>query len=157
MQSIFAFLGRLFLSGIFIFTAVQDIIQWNSQEEYIFTILTGVMHSGNANRFVLDAIGVIVPKLSIFFAVAVFLKLLGGICVLFQRNARFGAFLLLLFLIPVTVIIHNFWDQIGPLRAEELVQFWKNTGIAGGLFLLLAYNSPGNNKFNQAEGGSKKV
>ncbi|MCX6989804.1 MAG: DoxX family membrane protein [Chlamydiae bacterium] len=157
MQSIFAFIGRLFLSGIFIFTAMQDIIQWNSQEEFAFTTLTTMLQSGSGNRFILDAIAVIVPKLSIFFAAAVFLKLLGGICVLFQWKARFGAFLLLLFLIPVTVIIHNFWDKTGLARVEELVQFWKNIGIAGGLFLLLAYNSSGNNNFNKAEGGAKKA
>jgi putative oxidoreductase len=156
MQSIFAFLGRLFLSGIFIFTALQDIIQWNSQEEFVFTTLTTMMQSASSNHYILDVIRVIIPKLSMFFAVAVFLKLLGGICVLFQWKTRFGAFLLLLFLIPVTVIIHNFWDKTGSARIEELVQFWKNIGIAGGLFLLLAYNSSSNN-FNKAEVSSKKT
>ena len=156
MQSIFAFLGRLFLSGIFLFTAMQDIIQWSSQEEFIFTSLTTMMNSATGNRLILDVIAVILPKLSIFFAVAVFLKLFGGICVLFQWKDRFGAFLLLLFLIPVTVIMHDFWDKTGLARGESLVQFSKNIGIAGGLFLLLARESSGNNKF-QSDAGAKKL
>lgn len=139
MQSIFAFLGRLFISCIFIFSAVQDILQWNTQEEYVVTALSSVLSSGKAGSLLIPIISFILPKLSIFFAVSIFIKLLGGICVLFKWKVKFGAFLLLLFLIPVTIIMHDFWDKEGASQAEELVQFWKNVAIAGGLFTLLAY------------------
>lgn len=151
MQSIFAFLGRLFISCIFIFSAIQDILQWNTQEEYIFTALTSALSSGKVSALVLPLINFILPKLSIFFAVAILLKLLGGICVLCKWKVRFGTLLLLLFLIPVTIIMHDFWDKAGAAQAQELVQFWKNVAIAGGLFTLLAYGGSSEKKSASSE------
>jgi putative oxidoreductase len=47
--------------------------------------------------------------------------------------ARFGAFLLLVFLIPTTLIFHsNFGDQI------QMIMFMKNVSMFGGLLVLLA-------------------
>lgn len=142
MRAVFAFLSRLFLSAIFIFTAVQDVLQWNSTEQYVYNTLTATFNSGLAGHGTFLILEVIIPKLSIFFAAAIFLKLLGGICVLFGWNIRFGAFLLLLFLIPITFIMHDFWNKTGIDKAQQLIEFWKNTGIAGGLLLLLTYGIP---------------
>lgn len=142
MRTVLGFLSRLFLSAIFIFTAIQDILQWNSTEQFVYNALTTTFNSGSADHITSSILEIVIPKLSLFFAAAIFLKLLGGICVLFGWNIRFGAFLLLLFLIPVTFIMHDFWNKIGNERVQQLTEFWKNIGIAGGLLLLTAYGVP---------------
>jgi len=42
--------------------------------------------------------------------------------------------------------MHDFWNKIGADRVQQLTEFWKNTGIAGGLLLLVAYGIPENRK-----------
>lgn len=151
MKTVLGFLSRLFLSAIFIFTAVQDILQWNSTEQSVYNTLSATFNSGTVGYVTSLILEIVIPKLSVFFSVAIFLKLLGGICVLFGWNIRLGAFLLLLFLIPVTFIMHDFWYKIGDDRVHQLTEFWKNTGIAGGLLLLVAYGIPGNGKLEPSD------
>ncbi|MEX0676652.1 MAG: hypothetical protein WD063_06225 [Pirellulales bacterium] len=53
--------------------------------------------------------------------------------------ARLGALALLAFLIPVSVVMHNFWaiDE-GPERMGQMINFMKNVSITGGVTLVLA-------------------
>ncbi|HYT56152.1 MAG TPA: DoxX family protein, partial [Verrucomicrobiae bacterium] len=53
--------------------------------------------------------------------------------------ARWGALLLFLYLIPVTLIFHNFWAYSGIEMQTQLVNFLKNLSIMGGLLLVAAY------------------
>jgi uncharacterized membrane protein YphA (DoxX/SURF4 family) len=63
-------------------------------------------------------------------------EVLGSILVLLGVEA--GATLLILFLIPTSVIMHNFWDM-PPASQQfqaELIHFQKNLAILGGLLLV---------------------
>ena len=62
---------------------------------------------------------------------------------------RVGALGLLVFLIPTTVIFHDFWNLAGPERAMQMVNFLKNLAIMGGLTLLIA-DGPGRFAFDTA-------
>lgn len=71
------------------------------------------------------------------------LMLAGGVSVLLGYRARLGAWALVVFLVPVTVMMHNFWVVEDPMMAQmQQAMFLKNVAIVGGS-LLLAYFGAG--------------
>lgn len=69
------------------------------------------------------------------------LLILGATLVLLGYRARLGAFLLLLYWLPVTFVIYSFWnDPIEIQRTNSLI-FMRNLAIAGGLLVILANGS----------------
>ena len=73
-----------------------------------------------------------VPLATIAVPAAGLLAFAGGLSILLGYRARFGAFLLLLFLVPVTLVMHEFGD----------VDFMKNLSLIG-TTLLVMYYGPG--------------
>lgn len=83
-----------------------------------------------------------VPFASILVPASGILALLGGLSVVLGYRARFGAFLLVLFLVPVTLIMHRFWGVADPQMAMlQRVMFMKNLSMIGGALLLMYYGS----------------
>lgn len=52
-----------------------------------------------------------------------------------------GALAVLVFLIGVTPVMHDYWNQDGMDRQTEQVQFLKNVGLAGGAVVFAAISS----------------
>ena len=70
----------------------------------------------------------------IFLVAAIALEILGGLSVLLGIKTRWGAAMLIVFLIPATLIFHtNLGTEI------EQAMFLKNLGILGGLLMLIRY------------------
>jgi len=79
------------------------------------------------------------PAVGALLAVAVALELIGGVSLLLGLYARLGALALLVFLVPVSLIMHNFWAfEEGPERMAQMISFMKNVAIAGGVTMVLA-------------------
>ena len=68
-------------------------------------------------------------------------ELLGALSLILGFRARIGALLLILFLIPTTLIFHNFWGLAGNERMLQMLNFLKNAAIMGGLLLVCAYGA----------------
>lgn len=84
-----------------------------------------------------------VPLAGIAVPLSGVLALAGGLSILLGYRARIGAWLLVLFLIPVTLMMHNFWAVKDPMMAQmQQVMFMKNLSMLGGA-LLLAYFGAG--------------
>jgi len=73
----------------------------------------------------------------ILLAIATALELLGAVSVVVGFRARWGALALLIFLVPVTLVFHNFWAVPAAQQQMEMVHFLKNLGIGGGLLIVL--------------------
>jgi len=60
-------------------------------------------------------------------------------------RARAGAVLLMIFLVPTTLIFHDFWTRPPDSQAfqVELIQFLKNLGLFGGLLFVLGFGAGG--------------
>ncbi|HEU4424052.1 MAG TPA: DoxX family protein [Pilimelia sp.] len=70
------------------------------------------------------------------------LLLAGSISVLLGIWADVGALLLVIFLVPTAVTMHGFWKETDPqMRQNELVQFSKDTALAGASLMLFAFFS----------------
>lgn len=84
-----------------------------------------------------------VPFSSVLVPLSGIIEFIGGLSILLGYKTRFGAWLLVLFLVPVTLTLHQFWNITDPLaRQMDMASFMKNISILGGA-LLIAYFGPG--------------
>lgn len=82
-----------------------------------------------------------VPLAKIAVPVSGVIAVVGGLSILLGYKAKWGAWLIVLFLIPVTLMMHNFWAVTGPMRAMQLTNFYKNLSILGGAFLITQFGA----------------
>jgi putative oxidoreductase len=83
-----------------------------------------------------------VPLATILVPLAGLIALVGGVSVLLGYRARFGALLLLVFLVPVTLIMHKFWGLPDPQTAMlQKINFMKNTSLIGTCLLIMYHGS----------------
>jgi len=83
-----------------------------------------------------------VPLASIAVPVSGVMALLGGLSVAFGYKAKFGAWLLVLFLVPVTIMIHRFWGLTDSQAAMmQQIMFLKNLSMLGGALLISYFGS----------------
>jgi putative oxidoreductase len=78
------------------------------------------------------------------FALAILaglLEVVGALAILFGVVTRVAALCLFLFLIPVTLIFHDFWNLSGMEAQMQLGKFLQNLGTMGGLALLVAHGA----------------
>jgi len=70
------------------------------------------------------------------------IALVGGLSVLLGYQARIGAWLLVLFLVPVTLTMHNFWAVQDPMMAQiQQAMFFKNLSMLGGALLITRFGA----------------
>ena len=70
------------------------------------------------------------------------LALLGGLSILLGFHARIGAWLIVIFLVGVTPIMHNYWAVKDPMmHAMQMVNFYKNLSMLGGALLITQFGS----------------
>lgn len=115
-----ALIGRILFSAIFIFSAFKhfsyDTIQYGA-------------HQG-------------VPFPFFLIPISGIMSLLGGFSILIGYKARYGAWLIVCFLIPVTVMMHPFWKMTDPQSAMlQQIMFFKNLSMLGGALLIVYFGS----------------
>ena len=108
--------GRVFLAVIFLLSGASKLYAWQATAAYA------------------GAQGV--PALLLAGATA--LELGGGLSLLTGYKLRWGVAALLVFLVPVTLVFHNFWAFRGEQQQLQLAMFLKNLAIAGGLLVVLS-------------------
>jgi len=90
------------------------------------------------------------PFSTFFLPGAIFLELVGSITVILGYFTRFGALLLIIFLIPTTLIFHTpFADPM------QKIHFMKNVSMLGGCLILLSAGG-GRLSFDHLLRGRKK-
>jgi putative oxidoreductase len=95
----------------------------------IFVISTPNHFSGKSVEYA-AANGVPMPN--VLVPLAGILALVGGLSVLLGYKAKLGAWLLVVFLVPVTLWMHRFWDVADAQMAQaQMVNFMKNVALTG--------------------------
>lgn len=115
-NQITSLVGRILLSVIFLLSGVTKLTTWGATAGYM------------------KAKGM--PYVSALLAGAIIVELFGGLGVLLGARAKLAAWMLFLYLIPVTLMFHNFWAYQGMERVDNMVHFLKNLAIMGGLLTL---------------------
>ena len=81
------------------------------------------------------------PLVSLLLVGAIVFEIVGGLSVMTGFRARIGALLLIVFLIPASLIFHNFWTLEGEAAQTQMIMFLKNVSIGGGLLLIVGMGS----------------
>ncbi len=67
---------------------------------------------------------------------------IGALSILLGYHARIGAWLIVLFLIPVTLKMHNFWAVTDPMMKQmQTAHFFKNISMLGAALLITQFGS----------------
>jgi putative oxidoreductase len=83
-----------------------------------------------------------VPMASIAVPLAGFIAVVGGLSVALGYKVRCGAWLIVLFLVPVTILMHAFWKIADPQMAQlEQVNFLKNVSMLGAALMMTQMGS----------------
>ena len=103
-------LGRLFYSLIFVVAGFGHF----THQEIAYAAAQGI-----------PIAGVLVPASGI-------LAIVGGLSILLGFYGKLGAWLLVLFLLPVTLTMHNFWAVKDPMMQQiQMAMFLKNISMLG--------------------------
>jgi putative oxidoreductase len=121
-MKILFFLGRILAGGFYIYSGIKH-----------FLNLTQLAGFAKTHGVPLPEIAVAGTGLLLF--VAGFSFLLG-----YQPLIGIGA--AVLFLVPVTFMMHAFWNMEGAARASNLVNFTKNAGLLGSVLMFLLIPRP---------------
>jgi len=117
-ESLAAFVGRIFLALIFVVSGVGKI--------------TG--YAGTAAYMASKGL----PLVEILLPLTIAVELGGGLLLALGWKARWAALALFLFLIPTTLIFHQFWGLEPKLAQMQKIHFLKNVAIMGGMLMVLA-------------------
>jgi putative oxidoreductase len=139
MQSSIGFLGRLCLAAIFLLAGGRILLDWQAAEQHLVAGLCDWLSIVMGNQALQEIIEAGINECSMILFSTLFLTLGGGLLVLLGLSVRFGAFMLLLFMLFNTVLYHHFWTLHGLDRQVQMETFVRNIGIIGGLLLLMAY------------------
>ncbi|MBC8747083.1 putative oxidoreductase [Paraburkholderia sp. WC7.3g] len=90
--------------------------------------------------------GAPVPALSA--VIAVVMELVVGVALLVGFFTRPLALLLALYTLGTAIIGHHYWNMTGAMQYDNMIHFYKNIGIIGGL-LLLCVTGPGKYSFDR--------
>lgn len=137
-QVVTMYLGRILLSSIFLLTAIQELLDWKSTEQYFLMSVTRWMNGFQAGDFFASLLANLFPWMPWILLAGVVIKIVGSILLILGYNVRLGAVLIILFLIPATWVVHGFWMIPEADRALEMVMFVKNVSILGGLLVVLS-------------------
>lgn len=134
MKDILDLVARILISGFFLYDAYDSIFYYEeTQAKMTYYGLTW--------------------NQELLLLVSIFVLILGGILVLLGYRTTLGATLLLLYFIPLTFIVHNFWSVPDGYQLDLPVQtpkdylrlqgvmFMKNLAIIGGLLMVYVNQS----------------
>jgi putative oxidoreductase len=108
--------GRIALGAIFLVSAIGKLANWSGTVAFVAT--KGVSE--------------------VLLAGATALELLGAISLLTGFKTRWGLVALVVFLVPVSLVFHNFWAYQGVEQQQQIGHFMKNVSIGGGLLIVFA-------------------
>ncbi len=120
---IWLLIGRLIFGFIFIMFGLNHLMQ-----------LEGLTQYAKAKG---------VPSTKVIVALTGIQLLFGGLTILLGIYPEIGALAIIVFLIPTTFIMHNFWALNDPqMKMIEMTNFMKNMGLLGACFMFLAIPGP---------------
>lgn len=115
------FLGRILFGGYFLVAGVR----------HVFTQRAGMIGYAQMKKVFAPNIAVVGSGI---------LLLVGGIGIIFWIYVRIAILALLIFLIPVSFMMHAYWkDTDESMKTGNRVNFWKNMALVGALLMFLFF------------------
>jgi putative oxidoreductase len=114
-----ALVGRILLAAIFVTSGFSKLTDFG----------------GTAGNIASEG----VPLPDVATAISIVIELGGGLAILAGWMTRWVALAIVVFLIVITPIFHNYWSGEEAERMTNQIMFWKNVSILGGFLLLFAF------------------
>ena len=123
MNHLFDLIGRIMMSAIFVFEAIDSIMY------------------AEQTKKTMSEYGILWKQDLLLYG-SITMLIIGALMLLVGYRIRFGVWLLLIYWIPVTCLVYSFWND--PVETQRLnaIFFMRNIAIAGGL-LIIAANGAG--------------
>lgn len=118
-QDTLALIGRIALAALFVWSGYGKIGGFAGTAGYI------------ASK------GLPLPE--VLAAGTIFIELVLGLALVAGIQTRLAALLIALWLIPTTLIFHNYWAVPAQQVQMQQINFMKNVSIFGGMLLLMAF------------------
>jgi len=117
-------LGRIIFGGYFLFY--------------------GYNHFTHSKMMIGDAQSKKVPMASVVVPISGIILIIAGLSIIFNFHALAGAILLIIYIIPATFMMHNYWKIQDPTqKMGEMGNFMKNLGLLGALILFAVMRHSG--------------
>lgn len=81
------------------------------------------------------------PFAEVLLVGALVFELAGAIMLILGWRVHWGALLLIVFMIPATLMFHNFWAVDAAQYQNQLNHFLKNVAMVGGLLYVMAFGA----------------
>ncbi len=130
-------LARFLLSAIFLTAGIHKIFYWHEGEVALLNVLSEWQVHLESFPSVQEFLSFLTSWTPLLLLGATLFELVGGLLLLLGVREKLGAGLLVLFLIPTTVLFHQFWFLDGSMRELQQTMFLKNLAIIGGLMMVL--------------------
>lgn len=102
-------------------------------------IASGIGHLKQADGMAQYAAAKGVPAAKAGVLASGVVAIVGGLLILLGVYPDLGALLIVLFLLPVSVMMHAFWKETDPMvKQTENISFMKNISMAGAALVLFA-------------------
>jgi putative oxidoreductase len=106
---------------------------------FLMSGLMGHFKSGTADY----ATSAGVPMASVLVPLSGIIAILGALSIILGFKAKMGAWLIILFLVPITFMMHKFWGITDPMQMQmQMSMFMKNLALIGGA-LMISYFGAG--------------
>lgn len=122
LSSLGTLLGRWAIAAIFLLSGIFKFVLYSSTVDYMAS--KGLPYAG------------------LLLVIAALIEILAAVFIILGWKTRWASYVLLLYLIPVTYVFHDFWNIEDPIASQlQFYQFLKNLAIFGGLLLLVSRGS----------------
>ena len=111
-------MGRICLGVLFLWASMAKLMELNGTMDYM------------ASKHM--------PGIIFFLPAAIIMQIFGALSLILGYKAQWGAWILIIFIIPASLIFHDFWNLVGTERLTEKIMFMKDVGVLGGLLFIAA-------------------
>lgn len=103
-----------------------------------FFLMSGIGHFKNLEGMSQYAKSKNVPMPKLAVALSGLLIILGGLWVILGAYAKIGLYEIIIFLVPVTLMMHQYWKEKDPMQQmTQQIMFMKNMALLGAALMML--------------------
>lgn len=121
LQDLLALIGRIALAGIFVKSGIGKIGGFAATAGYI------------ASK------GLPLPEVGAVIAIIV--EVVAGVALIIGWKARWAALAIAIFTLATMFLFHPYWTLPADKQYPEMLAFWKNLAIFGGMLMVTAFGA----------------
>ena len=130
-------LGRISISLLFLIKGINQVFDWRAADQEVSMAFMDWRPSLEGWGVSQGLLNLVYQNTQWLILLAVIGEICGALCLLFGVKLRVGTLFLILVWIPIVIFEHPFWLLDGIQREHELMGFFLNLSVLGGLFSFL--------------------